>query len=229
MKYLLLTSILFLALTGCQEKENDSKLQEKHDAEVATKERAKVLAEFEAQKIEEARQVKLQKEKEPSNTLTQLGIAMTNEKIVIDTNQTKKFFSDLKDKMGIEIKKHVDVNQSKKDLEKIQETMQRKMQEISKDIEESIAKTKKHIESDETQEFIQDLKAKMHKQIQKISHDIELGVEETKTASVNMAKEHIDLNKTKDLLNVWNKKIAKLVEEFDAKIADVESNTSKGN
>ena len=194
MKYLLFTSILLLVLTGCQEKQNDTQSQEKHDAEVASKERAKVLAEFERQKIEE-----------------------------------KKFFSELKENISIEIDKHIDVNKSKKDLAKIQETMQVKMQEISKDIEESIAKTKEHIESNETQVFIKSLKEKMHIQMKKISHDIEVGVEETKVASANIVREHIDLNKTKDLLNVWNKKISTLIEEFDNKIADIQSNTSKGN
>ncbi len=101
MRYLLLTLILLLSFTGCQDKKNDAKKQAAHDAKIVAETRAKVLAEVKAKEIAE-------KKREQSKTPTQInqmGIDMHNGTIIIDTNKTKDFFNALNQKMETKIKK----------------------------------------------------------------------------------------------------------------------------
>ncbi|MDQ7085577.1 MAG: hypothetical protein Q9M36_11955 [Sulfurovum sp.] len=139
MKYLLIAMIL-LSFNGCQDKENDAKVQAKHDAKIAAQARAEVLAEFEAHKIARAKEIQTQ----------QARINEKASKPIIDTNQTKQFLRDLS---------------------------------------------------------------------QTVSHEIDI------------AKEYIniEINQTKNLLEVWNQKIENFVKEFDTVTTPTEINTSKGH
>ena len=99
MRYLLISLMLLLSFTGCEDKEQ----QAKHDAKIAQQARAELLAELEAKK-----------ELQDKNTskLNNMGINMEDGTITIDTNKTKDFFRDLNKKMGEQMKKLSD------DLEK---------------------------------------------------------------------------------------------------------------
>jgi hypothetical protein len=92
MRYLLMSLILLLSFTGCEDKEQ----QAKHDAKIAQQARAELLAELEAKKD-------LQ---DKNNTkLNNMGINIEDGTITIDTNKTKDFFRDLNQKMGEQMKK----------------------------------------------------------------------------------------------------------------------------
>ncbi|RLA62659.1 MAG: hypothetical protein DRQ78_07755 [Epsilonproteobacteria bacterium] len=142
MRYIFISLIILFSFSGCQDKEKET--QAKHDALVAKKERAKVFAEFEAQKAQKT-----------NTKLTQMGIDMVNGKITIDTTKSKDFFSDLN--------------------------------------------------------------LKMEAQIEEIRHDLKKGVIQSKEAGIEINKKyiHIDLNKTKSLLEIWTKKIHSFAHEFD--------------
>lgn len=101
MKHLLITLILLLTLTGCQDKENDAKKQAAHDAKIAAQARAEVRAEFEAK--EAAKKARIEAEK--NTNLNQMGIGMNNGTLTIDTNKTKSFFNALNKKMEQQMKK----------------------------------------------------------------------------------------------------------------------------
>lgn len=98
MKHLLITLILLLTFTGCQDKEHDAKKQAAHDAKIAAQARAEVRAEFEAKQA-------AQKEAQKNTKLNQMGIGMHNGTITIDTNKTKSFFDTLNQKMEVQMKK----------------------------------------------------------------------------------------------------------------------------
>lgn len=99
MRYLLISLILLLSFTGCEDKEQ----QAKHDAKIAQQARAELLAELEAKK-----------DLQDKNTskLNNMGINVDDGTITIDTNKTKDFFKDINQKMGEQMKKLSD------DLEK---------------------------------------------------------------------------------------------------------------
>ena len=111
MKYLLITLMLLLTFTGCQDKENEAQIQKEHDAKIVAQTRAKVLAEFEAKKAKDkeifakARAAASEKKlsEKPMTKLNQIGIDMEHGTIVIDTNKTKKFFNNLSQQMQIQI------------------------------------------------------------------------------------------------------------------------------
>ncbi|MCO4844791.1 MAG: hypothetical protein KC427_02110 [Sulfurovum sp.] len=92
MRYLLISLILLLSFTGCEDKEQ----QAKHDAKIAQQARAELLTELEAKK-----------DLQDKNTskLNNMGINMEDGTITIDTNKTKVFFRDLNKKMGEQMKK----------------------------------------------------------------------------------------------------------------------------
>ena len=136
MKYLLITLMLLLTFTGCQDKEHDAQRQKEHDAKIVAQTRAKVLAEFEAKKANDAvlfekARVEASENKlseKPLTKLNQIGIDMEHGTIVIDTNKTKKFFNNLSQQMQVQMKKishdietsidinsetiHIDLNQT---------------------------------------------------------------------------------------------------------------------
>jgi Tfp pilus assembly protein PilV len=98
MKHLLISLILVLSLTACQDKETDAKKQAAHDAKIAAQARAEVRAEYAAKQ-------KAEKEAQKNTKLNQMGVEMHNGTITIDTNKTKDFFNALNTKMEIQMKK----------------------------------------------------------------------------------------------------------------------------
>ena len=99
MRYLMISLLILLSLTGCDNKEK----QAQHDAQVAQEARAQLLAELNAQKAQE------EKKRAEFN---KMGINVTEGTITIDTNKTKDFFNELGKTMDIEMKKMA------KDMEK---------------------------------------------------------------------------------------------------------------
>ncbi len=99
MRHLLMSLILLLSFTGCEDKEQ----QAKHDAKIAQQARAELLAELEAKKDLPDKN---------ASKLNKMGINMEDGTITIDTNKTKDFFRDVNKKMSEQMKKLSD------DLEK---------------------------------------------------------------------------------------------------------------
>ncbi len=113
MRHLLITLILLLSFTGCQDKEHEAEQQAKHDAKIAQQARAELLAEIEAEKAQMKKaQVEKDAQVQEDTKLTKMGITMDDGTVTIDTNKTKDFFSELTKKMDAQIKKMGD------DLEK---------------------------------------------------------------------------------------------------------------
>ena len=95
MRHLLITLILLLSLTGCQDKEKEAQIQAERDAQIAKKVRAEVLAEVEKEKQETMKNEKFNK----------VGININNGTITIDTNKTKDFFKKFSKSMEAKMKK----------------------------------------------------------------------------------------------------------------------------
>jgi len=138
MRYLLITLLMLLSLTGCEYKDQQSKDQAKHDAQIAQQARAELLAEQVAKKARENNDT----QKKENIKLTKMGIHMKDGTITIDTNKTKDFFNDLGKKMDLQMKK------------------------ISDDMEKGIIETKKagiemnkehiHIDLNKTQNLLEE-------------------------------------------------------------------------
>jgi len=101
MKHLLLTLLLLLTFTGCQDKESDAKRQAAHDAKIAAQAKAELLAEIQAKETQQKAELEDQKDTQ----LHQMGINMNHGTITIDTNKTKDFFNAFNKNMEIEMKK----------------------------------------------------------------------------------------------------------------------------
>lgn len=161
MRYLLVTLILLFSFSGCENKKQlNQEEQAQHDAQIAQRVRAEVVAELEAKKLQEKvlqaqklPEETLQKthilEKEGNQTadtksakLSELGIHIEKDSITIDTNKTKAFFNDLSKKFDVQMKK------------------------ISDDLEKGIIETKEagveindqhiHIDLNKTQNMLED-------------------------------------------------------------------------
>jgi len=92
MRHLLISLILLLSFTGCE----DQKQQAEHDAKIAQQARAELLAELKAKKdLTDNNASKLHK----------MGITMEDGTIIIDTNKTKDFFRGMNQKMEAQMKK----------------------------------------------------------------------------------------------------------------------------
>ncbi len=89
MRQIIIASIVILLVNGCQ----NSDEQAKHDAKVAAKAKAELLAQIEANKTKK------------SNKLNQFGIKIDKNIITIDTNQTKNYIKRLGENMQKHIKK----------------------------------------------------------------------------------------------------------------------------
>jgi thiamine kinase-like enzyme len=134
----ILFALLFVTLiTGCQDKE----AQAKHDAVVAQKARTELLAQLEAQKRE--------KEEKKTIHLSSFGIQSEDGKIIIDTNQTKKFFKDIAQKL------HTKITKVSKELH------QGHIQEKEAGIE--VSKTSISIDLNKTKSFLEGFARKMEK------------------------------------------------------------------
>lgn len=92
LRHLLISLILLLSVTGCENQEQ----QAEHDARIAQQARAELLAELQAKK---------QLTEDNASKLHKMGITMEDGTIIIDTNKTKDFFRDMNQKMGVQMKK----------------------------------------------------------------------------------------------------------------------------
>jgi len=99
MQHLLITLLILLSLTACEDKEQQAKDQAIHDAQVAQQARAELLAQIAAEK---------EAQKKENTKLNMIGISMNNDTITIDTNKTKDFLNDLNQKMHDQIQKMSD-------------------------------------------------------------------------------------------------------------------------
>ena len=101
MRHLLMTLILLLSFTACQDKENEAKKQAAHDAKIVAQAKAEVHAEVKAKQAAKKARIEAQK----NTNLNQMGIGMNNGTLTIDTNKTKNFFNTLNKKMEHQMKK----------------------------------------------------------------------------------------------------------------------------
>ncbi len=99
MQHLLITLLVLLSLTACEDKEQQAKDQAIHDAQIAQQARAELLAQIAAEK---------EAQKKENTKLNMIGISMNNDTITIDTNKTKDFLNDLNQKMHDQIQKMSD-------------------------------------------------------------------------------------------------------------------------
>ena len=95
MRYLLLSLLLVLTLSGCQDKEQQQKEQAQHDAKIAQQARTELLAELKKEK--QAQELK-------NNKFSHMGLKMEKDTITIDTNKTKDFFQNLAESLNIQMK-----------------------------------------------------------------------------------------------------------------------------
>ena len=102
-KKILMTSLVLLSLSGCQ---NAKENQAEHDAKIAAQAKAELRAE-----LEEARRQK-EAELQKNNKLGHMGISTDEGKLIIDTHKTKDFLQQMAEKM----KDHAD--KLSKDFEK---------------------------------------------------------------------------------------------------------------
>jgi len=98
MKHLLLSLIVLLSLTACQDKKNDAKAQATHDAKIAAQAKEELRAEMKAKK-------KAEEAKQKNAKLNNMGIAVNGGTIIIDTNKTKDFLQQLSQKMERQMQK----------------------------------------------------------------------------------------------------------------------------
>ena len=141
MKHTLITILLLLTLTGCQDKETEAKIQAAHDAQVAAQARAEVLAEISA--ATQTTPTSPQNEK-----LKHMGITINNDVISIDTNKSKIFLKSFSDKMAKHMQKASD------DLQKgIMETKEAGIEINNEHI---------HIDLNKTKNFLQEWSKHIH-------------------------------------------------------------------
>ena len=95
MRHLLLSLLLLLTLSGCQDKEQQQKEQAKHDAQIAQQARTELLAQLEKEK---------QAQEAKNNRFSHMGVKMDQGTITIDTNKTKDFLKDLGRRMNVQMK-----------------------------------------------------------------------------------------------------------------------------
>ena len=95
MRYLLLSLLLLLTLSGCQDKKEQQKEQAQHDAKIAQQARTELLAELKKEK--QAQELK-------NNKFSHMGLKMEKDTITIDTNKTKDFFQNLAESLNIQMK-----------------------------------------------------------------------------------------------------------------------------
>lgn len=103
MRHLLLSLLLLLTFTACQDKEQQQKEQAQHDEQVAQQARTELLAKLEKEK---------QAQDAKNNQFSHMGVKMDQGTITIDTNKTKDFLKDLGERM------HVQMKQVSDDLQK---------------------------------------------------------------------------------------------------------------
>lgn len=95
MRHLLLSLLLLLTFTGCQDKEQQQKEQAQHDAQIAQQARTELLGELEKEK---------QAQEAKNKRFSHMGVEMDQGTITIDTNKTKDFLKDLGKRMNVQMK-----------------------------------------------------------------------------------------------------------------------------
>ena len=151
MRHLLITLIILLLFTGCEDKAKD---QAAHDNKIAQQAKAELRAEIEAEKAQAEKESQEASQETNEKKLTRMGVNMNDGIITIDTNKTKDFFRDLNQKMAAQINK------------------------ISDDMEKGIIEAKEagvemneqhiHIDLNKTQNMLQDWGMKMQIFVQEI-------------------------------------------------------------
>lgn len=206
MKHLLLTLLVLLSFTGCDDKEDEAKANAKQEAK---EERAIQLAEFEAQKIalKKAQQAQriLEAEKEKLVEEAKLAQEALDAKIA----QEKKILLE-------------EEKRKEETLKEDNNTLNAMGVEMT---ENSFS-----IDTSKTKVFIDTLKAKVDTKIKTISEDLEKGIIQSKDAGIDINEKHIhiDLNKTQDILKDWGQKIQLFVNDFDS-VTPENNKTNKGN
>lgn len=95
MRHLLLSLLLLLTFSGCQDKEQQQKEQAEHDAQIAQQARTELLSQLEKEK---------QAEEAKNNRFSHMGVKMEKGTITIDTNQTKDFLKELGQRMNVQMR-----------------------------------------------------------------------------------------------------------------------------
>ena len=148
MKKILLPLFVLLLLSACNSKED----QAKHDAMVAQKARAELMAELKAK--EEARKKAEEEARKKDSKLEKIGIEVNGSKIIIDTNKTKTFFKQMTQKL-------------QKKMEKIQHDLQKgKLEENQTGIR--IDQEKINIDLNKTKGFLESWGKKMQEVMQSV-------------------------------------------------------------
>jgi cell division protein FtsL len=148
MKKILLPLFVLLLLSACDSKED----QAKHDAMVAQKARAELMAELKAK--EEARKKAEEEARKKDSKLEKIGIEVNGSKIIIDTNKTKTFFKQMTQKL-------------QKKMEKIQHDLQKgKLEENQTGIR--IDQEKINIDLNKTKGFLESWGKKMQEVMQSV-------------------------------------------------------------
>lgn len=171
MRHLLITLIILLSFTGCEDKAEDH--QAAHDNKIAKQAKAELRAEVEAEKAQAEKESQEVSQEENETKLTQMGVNMNDGIITIDTNKTKDFFRDLNQKMAAQINK------------------------ISDDMEKGIIEAKEagvemneqhiHIDLNKTQNLLQDWGKKMQifvQEIDKMAKTLESNESNTTTKGI---------------------------------------------
>lgn len=157
-KKILMTSLVLLSLSGCQ---NAKENQAEHDAKIAAQAKAELRAELE----EERRQKEAELQK--NNKLGHMGISTDDGKLIIDTHKTKDFLQQMAEKMkdhadkfskdfekgviddkeaGIEMNQthiNIDLNKTKSFLENWEKTLEGYAKEFNKMTQEYSKELKK--------------------------------------------------------------------------------------
>lgn len=157
-KKILMTSLVLLSLSGCQ---NAKENQAEHDAKIAAQAKAELRAE-----LEEARRQK-EAELQKNNKLGHMGISTDDGKLIIDTHKTKDFLQQMAEKMkdhadkfskdfekgviddkeaGIEMNQthiNIDLNKTKSFLENWEKTLEGYAKEFNKMTQEYSKELKK--------------------------------------------------------------------------------------
>jgi hypothetical protein len=149
MKRILISGIVLLALSGCQDSKEE---QARHDAIIAQEAREQLLEEL---KAKETAEQKAKEEKEKDSKLSQMGVTIDKGVLTVDTNKTKGFFQDLGNKL------------------------ENKMKTISKDLDDGtlnekeagieLNKTHINIDLNKTKNFLDDWSVKMQALIKELN------------------------------------------------------------
>lgn len=101
MKKMLLSLIILLSFTACQDKEKDAAIQAAHDAKIVAQARADLLLEL---KIAKEKQLATQSNIEQSQ-LNQMGVSIQDDTFSIDTKKANDYFTAMSKNMEAQMQK----------------------------------------------------------------------------------------------------------------------------